>query len=438
MAFIGFFFSWMWIYVPALPSIKNNKPLYYSALVGFIFFIICDPIFIYSFQSSFELNINNPQALLALQLKAATGTGIIYLVYFIIQPFYVYFYLKFYKYLRKMTLVVLQPFMKLFYLKKPDQYQTYLDNLKNVFNQNYLESQVLFFNKFRVSLYYWRIILLLSWGNLLDQSFYNLIAVLHFVYSTNFGGQFPNGPGFEHISVLEGWNQTVSNFAANHYFKLIMANPEMLLIFFFGIWDSFSVLPSYFVARELGIGNKKQAKTNMWRCMHWSYLMGASFTIIIIIFALFINQYATYPAQSGMFNYDIDYNGHVVATVKYYQLWDDARNAMIIWAFMLFFFTATDMGFYVILSGASKILIVGDALITAIFVGVAMALYYTHFNNMLGFYFIPHLDKIVKYFIYITFIFTSQSSNSINDVMKVKNEVKQPVEELEPSPMSPN
>lgn len=54
--------------------------------------------------------------------------------------------------------------------------------------------------------------------------------------------------------------------------------------------------------------------------MHWSYLMGASFTIIIIIFALFINQYATYPAQSGMFNYDIDYNGHVVATVKYYQL----------------------------------------------------------------------------------------------------------------------
>lgn len=111
---------------------------------------------------------------------------------------------------------------------------------------------------------------------------------------------------------------------------------------------------------------------------------------------------------------------------------------MIIWAFMLFFFTATDMGFYVILSGASKILIVGDALITAIFVGVAMALYYTHFNNMLGFYFIPHLDKIVKYFIYITFIFTSQSSNSINDVMKVKNEVKQPVEELEPSPMSPN
>lgn len=53
-----------------------------------------------------------------------------------------------------MTLVVLQPFMKWFYLKKPDQYQTYLDNLKNVFNQNYLESQVLFFNKFRVSLYY--------------------------------------------------------------------------------------------------------------------------------------------------------------------------------------------------------------------------------------------------------------------------------------------
>ncbi len=442
MSLFCFFFAWGWLYVPALSSISNNKPLYYSAIVGLVFFLITDPSFLYSLKEPFAIAIkhNNLNLLFKIQEKASIGIGLIYLFYFIIQPIYIYLYLKFCLKIQIIMFYLLSPFHFYFYkLKIKNKNAILKENEKNFLNKKFtysldyyqeklkqiklndnLEKELLFFNSFKLTKTVLNEVFLLSWGNLLDQTFYNLIAVLHFVYSTNYGGTFPIGLGFHHISNLQGWNLNLSHYAASHYFKLIISNPEMLLIFFFGIWDSFSVLPSYFVALELGKNNKQIAKRNMWICMNWSYLMGALFTIIILIFASFINQYATFPSANGNNWYDIEQNGIIIAQVKYYTLWNNARNMMIIWAFMLFFFTATDMGFYLILSGASKILIIGDALITALFVAISMALYYLHFENMYGYFFIPHLDKVVKYFIYLIIIGTNQASNSINDINKKK------------------
>lgn len=454
MAFIGFFFVWIWLYVPSLSSIKNNRPLIYSAIISFVFFIITDTSFIFTLQGQFEhaMAVKGASADTGtpwdIQVRAAIGMGWIYLVYFAIQPIFIYLYLKFYYYVQVMWLYVKAPFVNaILKTKKKGRHfepstETNMEGIKLrnpmdglydgrrvtrqqielLKNTPYLEKELLFFDHWSVRNDLMKTVLLLSWGNILDQGLFNAVEILHFVYSTNYGGTFPTGDGFTHITA--GWDQHLSNVAANHFYKLIVSNPEMLLVFFYGVWNAFSVAPQYFIARELGAQRKDVARKNTWICMNWAYLMGIIFMIVIVVFATFINQYATFPSSSGANWYPIAHHGKVIADIQYWVIWDQSRIVMIIWGFVLISYTAGLMAFYVVLIGASKWIVFSDTLGTTLFTIIAMALHYTHFDNPIAYYFIPHLDKLFKYIVYMIIIGTNAASNSIHDVGKPKQKKK--------------
>lgn len=400
MSFIGFCFVWMWLYVPSLSSINNTRPLIYSSIISFIFFIIADPIYLHILSSHGDLVTN-----LALQYQAAYGIGGIYLAYFAIQPIYVYLYCKFFYQIKKTSLKI----KKLF---KKDITDADFELLKRT---TFLEHEMLLMNDWRVPKKLMKQILILSWGNLLDQTLFNAVEVLHFVYGTNFGGSFLSGNGFE----LLDKNPEASNAAANQFYKMIVSNPEMLIVFFYGIFNAFSIAPQYFIARELGAKRKDVAQRNIWLCMNWSYIIGVTLMIVVIIFALFINH-VTFPADNGDLWYNIEHHGKLIARVQYWVIWDQARLTMIFFGFLLVSYCGSMMGFYVVLSGASKLIVLGDTVGTIIFTAVAMILHYTHFNNPIAYYFIPHLDKLFKYIIYMVIIGTKQSMNSIHSEPKPK------------------
>lgn len=425
MSFISFVFLWMWLYIPSLSSIKNTTVVFYSSIISLVFFFIADPIYLYCLTKG----VAEPYNDLSLQYKAAYGIGGIYLVYFTIQPIVVYIYCKFINQFKYSHYLIKYALINIF-KKKQDKiwdYEYYSkEEIKLIKYSHYLESELLFFDDFKVSATLVKQVCKLSWGNIIDQALLNSFCIVHLIFVTNFGGSLPTGDGF----VLNDPSQ--ANHAGNAFYKAIYNIPSMLITFFYGIFNAFTVAPQYFVSRELGAGNVNNAKRNAYICINWSYFMGLLFMVIIIIFAFFINK-VTMPSSDPNALYVLvknHQNGNVVAAVSYKILWEYSQNMMIIFSVILFTSTFSNMTLYVVLQGASKFIVLSDTLGKIIFTVIAIALHYSHFNNLYGYYVIPHLDRFFQWIIYMIILLSGQCFNSIHSVNKkpIMEDSKHPYE----------
>lgn len=399
MSFIGFSYVWIWIYIPSLSSMKNTKVLLYSSVLSLIYFLIVYLSYLTVLSKNYDLVDN-----FSVQLQAAYSIGGIYLSYFFIQPLIIYLYCLFAYQFKYAELKIAQVFNK-----KITEYNFFSLKTKPI-----IEKQVLFMKDFFLTKLLIIRVLKLSWGNILDQALFNIIGILHLVFGTNFGGYFSEGEGFNLI------NPQYSANAANDYYKLIIIVPSMITGLLYGIFNSFIIAPQYFVANKFGQKHKQEARRNMHYCMNWSYLIGLLLFVIIFIFAFFLNKITNTSTDPNAW-YDIYLGNNIVAQVRYYQLWKDSQNIMLLFAFVAFLYSISTMGFYVVLNGASKLIVLADTLGSLIFVIITMALHYTHFSNMYAYYIIPNLDKLFKYIIYMLIIATNKSNNSIHDIPEKEN-----------------
>ena len=92
LAVSSFFYLWLWIYVPSLSSMKNSRALFYSSLVGFIFFIIAYPSYLHSTYVNVGTGSLADKELQQHLYGVTNGIGGIYLGYFIIQPVFLLIY----------------------------------------------------------------------------------------------------------------------------------------------------------------------------------------------------------------------------------------------------------------------------------------------------------------------------------------------------------
>ncbi|GAA5414831.1 hypothetical protein UREOM_5420 [Ureaplasma sp. OM1] len=413
MSFMSYAFLWMWLYIPSLSSIKNTTVVLWSSIISLIFFFIADPVYLYCLTKGVKDVFDNGP----IQSNAAYGIGAIYITYFFIQPIVVYIYCKFINHFKYAGYKIKFWFLKTFKPQyNPTDYDYYLDKeLELIKYAHFQESELLFFDDWRVSGRIMKQVCKLAWGNILDQLFFNSFSIVHLIFVTNFGGGLPTGPGF---NVLD---PSVSGHAGHAFYKTIYNIPSMLITFFYGIFNAFTVAPQYFVARELGKGNIKDAKRNAYICINWSYAMGAVFMVIIIIFAFFITR-ATLPANNPNDLYVLvkakTAGGAPLATATYAQVWAYSRNMMLLFSIILFTSTISNMTLYVVIQGASKYIVLADTLGKVIFTVIAVVLHYSRFDNLYAYYVIPHLDRFFQWIIYMIILGTGQCFNSIHTVNK--------------------
>ena len=106
--------------------------------------------------------------------------------------------------------------------------------------------------------------LYLGWPTFIDQIIWSVANVFLIIFSTN-----------------------VSSSAWKEY--NIAAKPASLLnSYVYSVANSFSILPSAFVAYELGLGNKSVATKNGWRLYHWGVVTALILMVLVFVIASFM------------------------------------------------------------------------------------------------------------------------------------------------------
>ncbi len=388
LSFIGFFYLWGWLYIPTLSSIKNTKAIFFSSLTAFIFFIITTPTYLHFVGINFNQNNN-----LANQISdhAFLGLGAIYLIYFMIQPIYLYIYCRFVKQFRTLWYRI---------------FKSFYDKHQHLIKNEHLEKELLFMDSFKVSINLLKRIFKLSWCIILDQSLFSIISIIQLVFIINFGGHISSSNvNFQ----LLGSN---SYLAAANYYKDITSIAFMLQIFLFGIFNAFTIAPQYFIANELGKNNKKEALHNSYLCLNWSIILGIIFMIAMFICGATLND-SFFPRNNQTYYY-IYINNTSGANVTFNQLYLDSSNIMYIFAGFMIINTMASMVFFIMIEGGSKLTVVADSLVQIIFTIILIILYVIKFNNMYWYFTVTQIMFAIKVIAGYLIIGFKQSLNSID------------------------
>ena len=375
LSFIGFFYLWSWIYVPTLGSVKNTKVIFTSSFVAFCFFIIVTPLFLHFTNDSMD--------------QAFYGLGAIYLIYFMIQPIYLYIYCKFIKTWRS-----------IWYKCFSFYYQKHQELIRN----DHVEIELLFMDHWNVSFQLVKRIFKLSWCIILDQSVYAIVTIIQTVFIINYGGKFITGANFN----LNGANTYA---AAANYYKDITSIPFMLNTFMYGIFNAFTIAPQYFVANELGKGNKELAYHNEFLCANWGILLGILFLVVMFICSTTLNE-TFFPSDNQQWYY-IYISNTSNSYVTYSQLYYDNNNIMFIFSGFMIINTLCSMLFFVMIEGGSKWTAVGDSLIQIIFTIIMVIMYSVHYDSMYWYYAVSQIMLLAKVIVCYIIIGTKQALNSI-------------------------
>lgn len=396
LSFIGFFYLWGWIYVPTLSSIKNTKVILESSFVAFKFFIIATPLYLHYVTNQITSKTTQDE-LNMITDHACYGLGAIYLVYFMIQPIYIYIYCRYIDTFRR----IWYQLFKFFYDKHP--------NLKKVEN---LEKELLFMSSFKVSFELIKRIFKLSWGIIIDQLLYAIISIIQLVFIINYGGKLIQDEAFD----LNGANAYA---AAANYYKDITSIAFMLQLFLYGIFNSFTIAPQYFVANELGKGNKQQALHNEYLCLNWAIVMGIVFMICMFACSTTLNEFF-FPSTSKYYFIYINNNSNSFVTYK--QLYFDNNNIMFIFSGFMIINTLASMCFFVMIEGGCKYTAFGDSIVQILFTIISIILYFVHYDNMYWYYAISQIMLLVKVIIAYVIVMNKLALNSI-EYAKLDDEV---------------
>lgn len=410
LAISGFFYLWLWLYVPTLSSMKNSRSLFYSSLIGFIYFIIAYPSFLTAtWVDAGNGSLATPKIQEHLYL-VINGIGGIYLGYFIIQPLFLLLYTIFPKNFKILEARVHNIFIRIWnkintfsrsyqlFSRNKDEKFPSLYILKSVNKEEYTDFEkdtLLFQTGFHVSFKRLKQMMVLAWAVLLDQIFYATLNLILTVYGTNFHGYWNGwngiGPGSDQDSAL-------SLHMAKEYYKLILANVSLISSYIFTVYNGFSLLPQYFVAYYLGNGDKQTAYHNSTILTNWSIAFGLFLAIIILIYGSFINEieYATNNPDSF---YTFLYKDKNIPLGTYKQLWSDCYNMELIYALAVLFDTGVAMTYYILVAGGSRFIIIADSAIQLINALALLALYYTNYDNFYVYYFVNRIHTFLKFIV---------------------------------------
>lgn len=403
-----FFYVWLWLYVPTLSSMKNSRALFYSSVVGFIYFLIAYPSYLHtSFVDTGSVVLANQFDQIKLY-GVMNGIGGIYLGYYIIQPLFLLVYTYFPKEFKIYEAKFLNSFIYIWNglnkISKEYQLNTrrktqrffkpYILHSVNKEEYNDYERDVLMFQTgFKVSYVRLKQMMILAWAILLDQVFYATLNLILTVYGTNFHGYWQ---GWNDIPAPD--NLKLSLKMTKEYYKLILANVSLISTYIFTVYNGFSLLPQYFVAYYLGNGDKQTAYHNSTILTNWSITFGMFLALLIIIYGTFINQliYATADPHDL---YYFTYNGKEYALGTYKDLWDTSFNMELIYALAVLFDTAVAMTYYILVAGGSKFIVFADSLVQLINALALIGMYYTNYDNFYVYYFVNRIHTFLKFFI---------------------------------------
>ena len=440
LAFSSFFYLWLWLYVPTLSSMKNSRALFYSSVIGFIYFIISYPSYLHSTYVNVGSGTLATPDIQDHLYGIINGIGGIYLGYFIIQPLF----LLIYCYWPREFKVAEAWFINIFIYfwnginRFSKDYQIATRKRVQQFPKNYLvhsttkeeytdyERDLLFFQTgFSVSAILLKQIFILAWVILLDQIFYAVLNLILMVYGTNYHGYW------------NGWNgippthdAKLNLHMAKEYYKLILANVSLISTYIFTIYSGFSLLPQYFVGYYIGFGDKQTAFHNSTILTNWSILFGLFIAIIIIIYGSFINELIYSTSDPNNFYYFV-YHGKKVALGTYKQLWSDAFNMELIYALAVLFDTSVAMTYYILLSGGSKFIIFADSLIQLINSLALIGLYYTNYDNFYVYYLVNRIHTFLKFFISLVVIYAKGALWGVDSTHNKKGWFKQRIKHRE-------
>ncbi len=435
-AISGFFYCWLWLYVPTLSSMKNAKSLFYSSIIGFIYFIIAYT----SYLATTLVNVGNvelaPTAIQNHLYQVDNGIGGIYLGYYIIQPVFLWFYIYWPKQFKVWEAYFLNIFIHLWNgindlnknyqlstRKKPQRFPSNFQ-LLSINKDEYTDYErdlLMFQTGFKVKWSTLERLWILSWAILLDQIFYATLNIILVVYGTNFHGYWTDWNG-----IIVNNDPGLSLHMAKEYYKLILANVSLISTYIFTIYNGFSLLPQYFVSYYIGKGDKQTAYHNSLILTNWSIVIGLLLALIIVIYGSFINE-LIYSSASPSIYYYFTYHGTKIALGTYGQLWADSYYIELIYSLAVLFDTAVAMCYYILVAGGSKFVILADSACQVINVIALIALYYTNYNNFYVYYMVNRIHTLLKAVVTIVVIYCHGALWGIDSIGNKKSWFKQKI-----------
>ncbi len=436
----SFFFLWLWLYVPTLASMKSSRALFYSSLVGFIYFIIIYPSYLVATHVNVSSDLTLAPAADQIKLNnIMNGIGGIYFGYFIIQPLFLLIYTMFPTHFKVWEAHFINFFIKTWNginkfsrdyqnstRKKPQRFpESY--PLHSIAREEYTdyERDILFFQTgFKVTWYRLKQVMVLAWVILLDQIFYAIMSLVLVIYGTNFHGYWGDWNGIKAPT-----DPKESLKMAETYYKHIFANVSLISTYIFTIYNGFSLLPQYFVAYYIGAGDKQTAYHNSIILTNWSILFGFMLAVIIIIYGAFINRLIYSGSPDAMYSMKFKVHGAYITKDigTYQQLWNACFNMELIYAIAVLFDTGVAMTYYILASGGSKFIVFADSLISFINAVALIILHDIHYDNFYVYYLVNRLHTFFKFFVTILVIYMKGALWGIDSTHSKKSWFKQKI-----------
>lgn len=260
-----FFYGLGMLYQPMFSTYKKTFPQMFAALFSFVFFLIAAPCYVLGSASAGQ-SVDQV-------ISRCNVSAVLVDAYYFAMIFFFAIYCAFPKMLtvrttnptilknkwyiehqQRLTAEASTAMTELWRMGTLVFYKT--ENVARTFN--FFRTGI-WFTKFDV-----KTLCYVGWSIFLDQVIWSIANVFLIIYSTN-----------------------VNN-AAWQIYNTAAKPASLLNNYVYSVANSFAILPSAFVAYELGLNNVKKAKENGWKLYYWGTGTAAILMIIIFIIASFM------------------------------------------------------------------------------------------------------------------------------------------------------